>query len=116
MGLLALIVVNLVAALQAMGIVLALGLFLLPAVTAYLWCEKWGTMLALSTIVAVTCSTLGLLLSYHLPVASGPCVVMTLGVAFFASAILSPKHGLLSHFRRPMRHRAEDADVYCRQE
>src|SRR5690606_25731387 len=33
-GLLGLVVLNLVAALQAMGIVLALGLFLLPAVTA----------------------------------------------------------------------------------
>ena len=36
LGILALCVINLVAALQAMGVVLALGLFLLPAVTAYL--------------------------------------------------------------------------------
>ncbi|MCB2153335.1 metal ABC transporter permease [bacterium] len=113
LGLLALIVVNLVAALQAMGIVLALGLFLLPAVTSYLWCERWGTMLAFSTVVAVVGSTTGLLLSYHLRVSSGPCVVITLGIVFFVSAFLSPKHGLLSKYRRPSRHRTEDDGTYC---
>ncbi|MDE3084817.1 MAG: metal ABC transporter permease, partial [Verrucomicrobiota bacterium] len=47
-GFLALTVLNLVAALQTMGVVLALGLFLLPAVSAYLWCDHFGRMLLLS--------------------------------------------------------------------
>ena len=48
LGFLTLTVLNLVAAMQTMGIVLALGLFLLPAVSAYLWCDRFITMLLVS--------------------------------------------------------------------
>jgi len=92
-GLLTLVVLNLVAALQAMGIVLALGLFLLPAVTAFLWCRTWGWMLATSAILAGLGSVVGLIASYHLGIASGPCIVGVLGVIFLGSIITAPKPG-----------------------
>jgi zinc/manganese transport system permease protein len=44
-GFLILVVLNLVAGLQTMGVVLVLGLFLLPAVIARLWCERYFTQL-----------------------------------------------------------------------
>jgi zinc/manganese transport system permease protein len=90
-GLLGLVVLNLVAALQAMGIVLALGLFLLPAVTAFLWCRTWGMMLATSSIVAGAGSVIGLVASYHLGIASGPCIVGVLGVVFLYSLLAAPR-------------------------
>ncbi len=62
-GILALTVLNLVAALQTMGVVLGLGLFLLPAVTAYLWCDHFARMLILAVLVAMVCSVAGILLS-----------------------------------------------------
>jgi zinc/manganese transport system permease protein len=92
-GLLALVVLNLVAALQAMGIVLALGLFLLPAVTAFLWCKTWGRMLVTSSILAGAGSVVGLLASYHVGIASGPCIVGVLGLAFLVSLVFAPKPG-----------------------
>lgn len=95
-GLLCLTVLNLVAALQAMGIVLALGLFLLPAVTAYLWCDRLGHLLATSVCVALLGSLVGILLSYHLNIASGACIVLTLGAIFLASAVASPRYGMLA--------------------
>ena len=52
-GFLTLTVLNLVAAMQTMGIVLALGLFLLPAVSAYLWCDSFVSMLLLSVAPAL---------------------------------------------------------------
>ena len=96
LGILTLVVLNLVAALQTMGIVLSLGLFLLPAVSAYLWCDGLKRMMALSTAFAVTCSLVGILASYHLGLPSGSCIVMVLGLVFLGSATLSPRYGLLS--------------------
>ena len=76
-GLLALTVLNLVAALQTMGVVLALGLFLLPAVSAYLWCDHFGWLLVLSVSMAVVCSAAGILLSYAAGLASGAAIVLS---------------------------------------
>lgn len=98
-GLLSLVVLNLVAALQTMGIVLSLGLFLLPAVSAYLWCDKMKPLLILSSSIAVTCASLGILLSYHLGLPSGSSIVLCLGAVFLFSALASPSHGLLARLR-----------------
>ena len=94
-GLLALTVLNLVAALQTMGIVLALGLFLLPAVSAYLWCDHFARMLVLSAGIALAASAGGILLSYHAGLASGASIVLCLGGVFFASALFSPRYGFI---------------------
>jgi zinc/manganese transport system permease protein len=93
-GLLALTVLNLVAALQTMGVVLALGLFLLPAVSAYLWCDHFGWLLVISVILAMVCSAAGILLSYAAGLASGAAIVLCLGAVFLASALFSPQHGV----------------------
>jgi len=93
-GFLALTVLNLVAALQTMGVVLALGLFLLPAVSAYLWCDHFARMLLLSVALAVAGSLAGILLSYHAGLSSGAAIVLCLGVFFIGSALLSPRYGL----------------------
>jgi len=112
-GLLCLTVVNLVAALQAMGVVLALGLFLLPAVTAYLWCDRLKTLLIASVGLAAAGSILGIFVSYHANIASGAAIVLTLGAAFIGSAVLSPRHGMIARWKadrgeaRSVVHRAD---------
>jgi len=108
-GILALTVLNLVAALQTMGIVLGLGLFLLPAVTAYLWCDRFGRMLALAVALAMAGSVAGILLSYHAGLASGAAIVMCLGAFFLASALFSPTHGAAGKFLSWIRDRRHAA-------
>lgn len=98
-GLLALVVLNLVAALQTMGIVLSLGLFLLPAVSAYLWCDRMKPLLLLSTGIAVVCAGSGILVSYHVGIPSGSSIVLCLGLVFLFSAVASPSHGLRARLR-----------------
>lgn len=95
-ALLSLTVLNLVAALQAMGIVLALGLFLLPAVTAYLWCDRLSKLLVTAVVVALGGSLIGIFFSYHTNLASGASIVLTLGAAFVVSAVISPRYGILA--------------------
>lgn len=113
LGLLALAVINLVAALRALGVVLALGLFMLPAVTAYLWCDRWARMLIFSALYAVAGSCVGLLISYYAGISSGACMVATLGVGFILSAVLSPRHGLISRWSRPHHHHREETPDVC---
>ena len=108
-GFLALTVLNLVTGLQTMGVVLALGLFLLPAVSAYLWCDHFFRLLLLSVGLALTGSIAGILLSYHAGLASGAAIVLCLGAIFIGSVLLSPRYGALKrlreflHERRPVR-------------
>lgn len=93
-------VLNLVAALQTMGVVLALGLFILPAVTAYLWCENFLRMMLLSAAIAVGGALIGILMSFHAGLPSGAAIVLSLGTVFVASIFLSPHHGMLARLRR----------------
>lgn len=104
-GFLALTVLNLVAALQTMGIVLALGLFLLPAVSAYLWCDHFFRLLVLSVAIAMGCSVAGILLSYHAGLASGAAIVLCLGFVFITSALFSPRYGAVGRLREYLRGR-----------
>ena len=107
MSFLTLTVLNLVAAMQTMGVVLALGLFLLPAVSAYLWCDRFRSMLLLSVGIALAGSVSGILLSFHAGLASGASIVLCLGAVFLGSVVLSPKYGAVTALRRglaPRRH------------
>lgn len=100
---LGLVVVNLVAALQAMGAVLALGLFILPAATAYLWSDRLGVLLAISVGSAVFGAVTGLLWSFHTGVASGAAIVLALGVWFLITAVVSPRYGMAVKLVRTIR-------------
>ena len=99
-GFLALTVLNLVAAMRTMGTVLSLGLFLLPAVSAYLWCDHFRRMLVLSVAMAVAGSLAGMLLSYHAGLSSGSAIVLCLGAECVVSAIASPRYGLNAAWKR----------------
>jgi zinc/manganese transport system permease protein len=99
LGFLTLTVLNLVAAMQSMGIVLALGLFLLPAVSAYLWCDRFVSMLATAAGIAVAGSLVGILISFRAGLASGAAIVLCLGFVFIVSALFSPRYGALRSLR-----------------
>lgn len=102
-GVLALTVLNLVAALQAMGVVLALGLFILPAASAYLWTDRLGVLLGVSVLAAVLGAAIGLLVSFHAGIASGAAIVLVLGAWFLVSAVGSPRYGMLVKMLRLIR-------------
>lgn len=102
-GVLTLTTINLVAALQTMGVVLAPGLFILPAVTAYLWTDRLAVMLTTSMVLAVAGAAGGLLLSYHAGLATGAAIVLVLGAAFLFSALASPRYGVVVRLLRVAR-------------
>ena len=52
-GLLALVALTVVAALQAVGIILAIAVLISPGAIAFLWVRRFGPMLAVAVAVAV---------------------------------------------------------------
>jgi zinc/manganese transport system permease protein len=99
-GLLALIVLALVASLQAVGVLLSLGLLILPAATAYLMTDSFSRMLWGSAFLGLVGAVAGLLLSFLANIPSGPCIVLVLALFLSAAYLFSPRHGVLIRFFR----------------
>jgi ABC-type Mn2+/Zn2+ transport system permease subunit len=99
-GLLALIVLALVASLQAVGVLLSLGLLILPASTAYLMTDSFNRMLWGSAFLGLLGSVAGLLISFLANIPSGPCIVLVLALFLAAAYLFSPHYGILIRFFR----------------
>lgn len=98
---LALVVVNLVAGFQALGTLMAVGLMMLPAAAARFWVRELWALSSMSSALAIASAFLGLLLSYHLDLPSGPAIVLIAGVTYLGSMLFGPRGGLRTlHIRR----------------
>jgi zinc/manganese transport system permease protein len=92
---LGLVVINMVAAMQALGTLMAVGLMMLPAASARLWTISIGRMIALAVGLAAASSLAGLLVSYHADLPSGPAVILAAGAVYVGSLLLGSHGGLL---------------------
>jgi zinc/manganese transport system permease protein len=90
-----LVVINLVAAIQALGTLMAVGLMILPAAAARFWSRSVGAMVALGSLLALGSGLLGLLGSYHLDLPPGPAIVLAAGLAYLLSVVFGPVGGLV---------------------
>lgn len=94
MAFLVLVVINLVAAIQALGTLMAVGLMILPAAAARFWVRSVGAMVLLGSALALLAGLLGLLASYHLDLPPGPAIVLLAGCAYLLSVCLGRVGGL----------------------
>ena len=92
---LALVVLNLVGGFHALGTLMAVGIMILPAATARFWTTGIGGMIACAMTVAMLSSFLGLLLSYHHSLPSGPAIILVAGGAYVVSLLIGPVGGLV---------------------
>ena len=97
---LALVVLNLVAGFQALGTLMAVGLMMLPAAAARFWVRELWSLCAASSVLALASGLLGLLLSYHLGIPSGPAIVLVAGLVYLASVIFGPRDSLSALYVR----------------
>ncbi|WP_119299826.1 metal ABC transporter permease [Dongia deserti] len=99
---LALVVLNMVAAMQALGTLMAIGLMMLPATSARLWTISIGRMIGVAVLVAVLSSVAGLIFSYYANLPSGPAVILSAGLLYLLSLAVGSNGGLLRRYiRRP---------------
>jgi zinc/manganese transport system permease protein len=99
---LALVVLNVLAAFQAMGTLMAVGLMMLPAVAARHWGRDLARIVQAAVALACLAALAGLLASYHLDLPSGPAIVLAAGGLWLASVTAGPVDGILIRLlRRP---------------
>ena len=91
---LTLVVFNLVAGFQALGTLRAVGLMMLPAAAARFWVRELWALSAASSALALGSGFLGLLLSYHLDLPSGPAIVLVAGLGYLTSVAFGPRDSL----------------------
>lgn len=94
------LVLTMISSLQAVGVILALGMLIAPAATIYLYSDSYSTLFWGGGILGMLGSCLGLLVSYWLNLPSGSCIVLTMSVIFLLSFIFSPRYGLATRWRR----------------
>ncbi len=84
-----LVLFNLVVSFQAFGTLMAIGPMLLPAAAARCWTNRPSVMMAVAAMVGMVSSYIGLLLSYHRNLPSGPAIVMVAGALYGASLLVT---------------------------
>ncbi|MFN6953345.1 MAG: metal ABC transporter permease [Acetobacteraceae bacterium] len=98
---LALVVLNVVAAIAALGTLMAVGLLMLPAIAARHWAAEVGGIAKVAAGIAAGSSVAGLLLSYHADLPTGPAIVLAAGAAWLLSVAVGPVDSLAArHLRR----------------
>jgi len=98
---LALVVMNLVGGFQALGTLLSVGLMLLPAITARFWARDLSGLIPASMLVSTLASLIGLSLSYHADLPTGPAIVLAAGALYLVSMLVGPRGGLVYRLVRP---------------
>lgn len=96
----ALLVLSLVASLQAVGCVLSVGMLVAPGATVSLMTDRTSALFWGGGIIGAAGAVAGVLLSSSLGLSPGPLIVMLLGVLFLAAWIFSPRYGVIAARRR----------------
>ncbi|MEL7445183.1 MAG: metal ABC transporter permease [Pseudomonadota bacterium] len=87
---LTLVVLNLVGGFHALGTLMAVGIMILPAAAARFWTTGIGGLIATSAVIAILSSVIGLLLSYHYSLPSGPAIILVAGAVYTFSLLVGP--------------------------
>src|SRR3954468_3513762 len=92
---LALVVVNLVSACQALGTLLAVGLMILPAGIARFWSRDITGMICIAVASAFVSGYAGLVLSFQTKVPSGPAIILVAAALYVFSILFGNISGLV---------------------
>lgn len=89
-----LVVLNLVAGFQALGTLMAVGMMIIPATVSRFWATSLSALMIISTVIATLSGFIGLIVSFHAGVASGPAIVLTAS-AFYVISLLFGRSGIV---------------------
>ncbi len=81
------VVINLVSGFEALGTLMAVGIIILPAITAILWAKTLPSIMILAIVDAIISSYSGLIISYHYGLSSGPMIISFLCLIYFISIL-----------------------------
>jgi len=90
-GLLAMISLTIVGALQAVGMILVIALLIAPGAIAFLITRRFGMMLLVAMGVSVGCSLIGVYLSFFLDSAPAPTIVLLMSACFILAFVATQR-------------------------
>ena len=94
-GLLMLIGLTVVLALQVLGIVLVLAMLVAPAATAQMLTRRLPAMMAVGALVGATSAVIGLYIAWYADVSASAAIVLTATGFFFVAFLFAPGRGVL---------------------
>lgn len=94
------LVLSMISSLQAVGVILALGMLIAPAATIYLFSDSFTTLFWGGGLLGMATSCAGLMASYWLNLPSGACIVLLMGIVFLLALLASPRYGILARWFR----------------
>lgn len=94
-GLLVLLALTIVSAIQTVGVVMVVALLVTPAATASLLTRRLPRIMVLGAVFAVVAALVGLYGSYYGNVASGATIVLTLTGLFVLAFLFAPGRGIV---------------------
>jgi ABC-type Mn2+/Zn2+ transport system permease subunit len=94
--LLVLLSLTIVAALQAVGIILVIAMLITPGCVAYLLTDRFQYMLVISVASALFSCVAGVYASFYLNGSTGACIVLVQALQFVLAMFFAPKHGILA--------------------
>lgn len=94
-GLLAMLALTTVIALQTVGIVLVVALLVTPAATAQLIARSLPAMMTLGAAIGATASLLGLYIAWYADLSASAAIVLAATGFFLAAFLFAPQRGLV---------------------
>lgn len=106
-GLMTMVSFTAVAAFDAVGPVLVVAFFTVPACVAYLLTNGFRSMLFLSVLIGMVSAFLGVLTAFRLDTTIAGTTAAVLGIVFVIAFVFAPDRGGLARLLRRRRHRRE---------
>ena len=75
---------------------MAVGIMILPAASARFWAMSIGGLISVSIALAVLSSVIGLLLSFHFNMPSGPAIILVAGFGYLISVGFGTVDGIIT--------------------
>lgn len=84
-GLLVLLALVIISAMQVVGVILVVAMLITPGITGYTLAKRFDQMLLIAIATSLFSAFFGVFLSFHFNVATGPAIVLLQAVCFLAS-------------------------------
>lgn len=92
-----------VAGVNVVGVILVVGLLIIPAATAYLLCDRLSRMLFVSATFGLSSFVIGYLWSEWINVAPGSAIVVASAAQFMLVFFIAPRYGFFADWLRRRR-------------
>lgn len=102
-ALMILLSLSIVAAMQAVGVLLVTSLLIAPPATARITTNRVSSMMLVSVAWGAASAVAGLYVSFYMNIASGAAIVLVSVLLFFLVFLFSPRQGVISGLTRRTR-------------